>query len=522
VGPTLHLPPIPLPPPLPPLLPEIAPILRLTGDVNAFTATATAELSGSVGAEYRNGNVDWFDEFTPAATADAAILDRDISVDAFFGFRLEAGLGGITGLYVDAGPYIEFNWHDPVDNPPWDIHAGGELAMGLFVDTWFFDVDWELATFRFLHHLIAEGAGTPSILTSSLPDGTTDIPYAAALAATGGTPPYTWTITVGTLPDGLDLSAAGNITGIPTTAGEAAFTVTVTDQNTAQDTAALSITINDPIVDDCATQTNIPTTECQALVALYEATNGDTWTNNTGWTVTDQPCTWYGVTCTTGNITTVALVANSLSGTIPPEVGNLTNLQSLHLDSNSLSGAVPTTFLNLVSLTSLSLRGQTGCLTASDQTLIDFLNSHDALWNDGCTASPDNDDFGDASVLAVPSEFDASSLGATRELLEPDHCYGGSGDHDSVWWQWTAPEDGLLTLDLSGSGFDTILAVYTGATLDTLSLVACDDDSGSSWHSRLTDLLVYGGVTYRIAVADDSGGNGGAIHFLATFTPTSP
>ena len=137
------------------------------------------------------------------------------------------------------------------------------------------------------------------------------------------------------------------------------------------------------------------------------------------------------------------------------------------------------------------------------------------------TASPNNDDFVDAEVLVVPSEFDASSRGATRELLEPDHCTGSGGDHSSVWWKWTAPEDGLLTVDLSGSGFDTILAIYTGTSINALTLVACDDSSGTSSSSLLTDVLVTGGETYRIAVADDtfSGGDkGGPIHFLASFT----
>jgi len=48
---------------------------------------------------------------------------------------------------------------------------------------------------------------------------------------------------------------------------------------------------------DCASQTQIPEAECQALVDLYNNTNGDGWTNNTGWKVIFYVCSWYGVTC---------------------------------------------------------------------------------------------------------------------------------------------------------------------------------------------------------------------------------
>ena len=59
-----------------------------------------------------------------------------------------------------------------------------------------------------------------AITTASLPAGTVGAAYSATLAANGGTPPYTWSITSGSLPGGLTLSATtGNITGMPTAAG---------------------------------------------------------------------------------------------------------------------------------------------------------------------------------------------------------------------------------------------------------------------------------------------------------------
>jgi predicted RNA-binding protein with TRAM domain len=73
-------------------------------------------------------------------------------------------------------------------------------------------------------------AADPSIATASLPGGQVGAPYTQSVVSTAGTSPYSWTITTGSLPTGLTLGAGtGAITGIPTAAGLATFTMTVTD-----------------------------------------------------------------------------------------------------------------------------------------------------------------------------------------------------------------------------------------------------------------------------------------------------
>jgi len=84
-----------------------------------------------------------------------------------------------------------------------------------------------------------------TITTSSLPADTVNIAYNQTLTASGGTTPYTWAISSGTLPTGLTLNtSSGAITGTPTAAGTSNFTARVTDNVGATATKALSIVIN--------------------------------------------------------------------------------------------------------------------------------------------------------------------------------------------------------------------------------------------------------------------------------------
>jgi parallel beta-helix repeat protein len=85
------------------------------------------------------------------------------------------------------------------------------------------------------------------ITTSSLPAGTVGSSYSAGLAATGGSPPYSWGTIAGALPNGLQLSSTtGAINGTPSAPGSFSFTARVTDANTATSSAALSLSVSAP------------------------------------------------------------------------------------------------------------------------------------------------------------------------------------------------------------------------------------------------------------------------------------
>ena len=92
-----------------------------------------------------------------------------------------------------------------------------------------------------------------------------------------------------------------------------------------------------------------------ALVALYNATGGASWTNKTGW-LTSPVSSWFGVSLDeTGRVKNINLYYNHLTGSIPVEIGNFTNLQRLELNSNQLTGSIPASIGNLTSLQYLRL-----------------------------------------------------------------------------------------------------------------------------------------------------------------------
>ena len=93
-----------------------------------------------------------------------------------------------------------------------------------------------------------------------------------------------------------------------------------------------------------------------ALVALYNATNGPGWKNDENW-LSDAPIgEWHGVvTDCLGNFFELYLRDNNLTGSIPPELGNLSNLESLDLSQNQLTGSIPAELGNLSKLQELNL-----------------------------------------------------------------------------------------------------------------------------------------------------------------------
>lgn len=128
----------------------------------------------------------------------------------------------------------------------------------------------------------------------------------------------------------------------------------------------------------------------------------------------------------------------------------------------------------------------------------------------GLKMPPPNDNFATARTISGNNAtVNGTTLAATREGGEPDHSTdtdGASwlGDH-SVWYSWTAPSSGRVEFNTCTSNIDSILAVYTGSSLGTLSRVTDNNNAcPSGWGSKVT-FKAKRGTTYRIAVGDAGG-----------------
>ena len=193
----------------------------------------------------------------------------------------------------------------------------------------------------------ASPARTPTTPGSEEAPTATVAAATAALAASGGTVPDR----TASIPTETPASPART----PTTPGsEAAPTATVAPEPAA------------------ATAPPAPSgsvkTDREALVALYNATDGENWIKSANW-LSDAPLDeWYGIqTIADGRVGALYLSSNDLSGQIPAELGSLSFLLELELDGNDLSGEIPGELGNLSNLSYMFLQNSdlSGCVPMS-------------------------------------------------------------------------------------------------------------------------------------------------------------
>ncbi|MEM7018486.1 MAG: hypothetical protein AAF512_14235, partial [Pseudomonadota bacterium] len=142
---------------------------------------------------------------------------------------------------------------------------------------------------------------------------------------------------------------------------------------------------------DCAQVTQIPQTECQTLLDIYNNNNGPDWTDNGGWNVSNTPCTnWRRVTCANNQVSILNLDFNQLSGTIPGSIGELTGLVRLDLSANQLSGTLPSTITNLAGLEILLLDRNNLSGSLPDLSSLSNLRELDLSFNQYTGTIPDS------------------------------------------------------------------------------------------------------------------------------------
>ncbi|MFO0975973.1 MAG: trypsin-like serine protease [Planctomycetaceae bacterium] len=211
----------------------------------------------------------------------------------------------------------------------------------------------------------------------------------------------------------------------------------------------------------------------------------------------------------TGSTTSALTVKVSMSGTAT----NGTDYNSIPTTVTIPAGAASATVTLTVKDDAIAEGNETAIMTVASGTgySIDSANGAATVTIADNDAVTSNDKFANRRPISgALATVTGSNIGATKETGEPN-VLGVSGGK-SVWWTWTAPASGTVTLSTAGSSFDTTLGVYRGTAVNGLTLVKANDDENTNngvYTSKLTFSAVKG-QTYQILV-DGYQGESGSI-----------
>jgi hypothetical protein len=247
------------------------------------------------------------------------------------------------------------------------------------------------------------------------------------------------------------------------------------------------------------------TPKAVSVGAVYDSNVGGlNWgicTDNT--TTTDQ------VTCFSNSASYLSLLAPGALITAAGITDGGTSQAAPHVAAaiSILRGARPAetlaSTLNRLTSTGVSVTDTRNNLTFPRIDVLTALGSvNDNLASDTVLLGTTNQTF--TTVNAITSNQFAS-----KEVGEPNHA--GNVGGKSVWFQWTAPAAGIVSVDTHGSSFNTLLAVYTGNSISTLTAIASNDDDGSANGTSGLSFTASAGTIYKIAVDGFNGASGNVL-----------
>jgi hypothetical protein len=340
---------------------------------------------------------------------------------------------------------------------------------------------------------VTETGGTISTVTFYRESNATSGLQTASdtLVGTGVQNGTTWTITLST--SGL---AAGNYT----------FYAVATDSagvSSAASSVTLTVTAAGPANDNFASATVISGTTVSAagtnIAATKESGESAIMTNTGGKSV------WWVWTATTSGMVTINTKGSNFDTMLGVFTG--TSVSSLTRvaanDDVARNDRTSLVRFNAVAGTTyyIAIDGYKGACGKAALNLTQIV-------------PPSNDNFASATVLTGSSvTWSGTNVGATREAGEPSLL--GNRGGASVWLVWTATTTGTVRMSTAGSNFDTMLAVYTGDNLSSLTAVAANDDVSFRNLSSALTLNVVAGQTYRIQIDGYNGAAGNIVLSIA-------
>ena len=213
---------------------------------------------------------------------------------------------------------------------------------------------------------------------------------------------------------------------------------------------------------------------------------------------------WYAYTATADQQVTFSATGSSVVKGISVWTGSA--LGALTEVGCATPGVVPATKVNMTNDTLYYIRIGSSNGLSSDFTL-------------QADVAPINDDFANAITIdAISTNFapfidTQDVVGATIQTNEPAATCGSTPAFRTVWYVYTALDQHIMTLNTTGSDYDTTLSVWTGNSLGALTQIGCNDNNGALTTSALT-VNAIPGATYFIRVSSSSG-TAGNLNFNA-------